>query len=82
MSNPGSYTYTYEDRATAKLRLRADSFQYDSTMEHLAELKRDRPEQYDQLNPLSRISLGHYEIAKAAAVQLGRNVSAPTNREV
>ncbi|GAA1186328.1 hypothetical protein GCM10009664_60030 [Kitasatospora gansuensis] len=51
-------------------------------MEHLAEMKRDRPEQYDQMNPLSRISLGHYEIAKAAAVQLGRNVSAPTDREV
>ncbi|WP_157850065.1 MULTISPECIES: hypothetical protein [Kitasatospora] len=50
-------------------------------MEHLAEMKRDRPEQYDQMNPLSRISLGHYEIAKAAAVQLGRSVSAPTDRE-
>ncbi|BAJ26554.1 hypothetical protein KSE_07140 [Kitasatospora setae KM-6054] len=81
MSNPGSYTYTYEDRETAKLRRSADAFRYSAAMEHLAEMKRDRPEQYDQMNPLSRISLGHYEIAKAAAVQLGRSVSAPTDRE-
>ncbi|MFB8169994.1 hypothetical protein ACFC60_18795 [Kitasatospora purpeofusca] len=76
------HSYTYEDKQTKRLRSHADAFRYSDAMERLAELRRDRPEQYDQLNPVSRISLGHYEIAKAAAVQLGRNVSAPTDREV
>ncbi|MFC5666916.1 hypothetical protein ACFP3U_28605 [Kitasatospora misakiensis] len=76
------YQYTYEDRETKKLRLRADAFQYSAAMEQLAEMKRNRPEQYDQMGAVAHLSLGHYEAAKTAAKQLGRNVSAPTGREV
>ncbi|MEV7356355.1 hypothetical protein [Kitasatospora sp. NPDC091276] len=82
MTNPETPKYSYEDREIAKLHRSADAFRYSADMEHLAKLRRDRPEQYDQVNPISRISLGHYEIAKASAMQLGRNVSAPTDREV
>ncbi|MFD5562639.1 hypothetical protein [Kitasatospora griseola] len=81
MINPSSSRYSDEDRETRRLRSRADAFRYSAPMERLAELKRDRPEQYDQMGPLVRISLGHYEAAKAAAQQLGRNVSAPTGQE-
>ncbi|MEU3562313.1 hypothetical protein [Kitasatospora sp. NPDC006786] len=82
MTNPSSSRYTYEDHETRRLRSHADAFQYSAAMEQLAEMKRNRPERYDQMPPVTRISLGHYETAKAAAVQLGRNVSAPTDREV
>ncbi|WP_344586772.1 hypothetical protein [Kitasatospora paracochleata] len=44
-------------------------------------MKRNRPDQYDQMGAIAHLSLGHYEAAKAAAKQLGRNVSAPADRE-
>ncbi|MFG2906225.1 hypothetical protein ACGF13_14295 [Kitasatospora sp. NPDC048286] len=81
MTNPNSSRYSYEDPETKKLRSHADAFRYSGAMEQLAEMKLNRPEQYDQMGPLAHMSLGHYETAKAAAVQLGRNVSAPTDRE-
>ncbi|WP_030458348.1 hypothetical protein [Kitasatospora sp. NRRL B-11411] len=82
MSNPNSSRYTDEDRETRKLHSRADAFRYSAPMERLAELKRDRPDEYDRMSPIARISLGHYQAAKDAARQLGRNVSAPTDQEV
>ncbi|MFD9594910.1 hypothetical protein ACFWA9_19445 [Kitasatospora sp. NPDC059973] len=82
MTDTSGSRYRYESNETKKLRLRADAFRYSPAHERLAEMKRDRPEQYDQVSPLMRISLAHYEADKAAAVQLGRNVSAPTNQEV
>ncbi|MEE1823329.1 hypothetical protein PUR61_14180 [Streptomyces sp. BE20] len=82
MGNPRTHSYTYEDKETKRLRSHADAFRYSDAMERLAEMQRTRPEQYDQMPPASRISLGHYEIAKAAAAQLGHNVSAPIDREV
>ncbi|MFJ1756661.1 hypothetical protein [Kitasatospora sp. NPDC088134] len=82
MITRSSFNYSNEDRETKRLRLRADAFHYSAAMERLAEMKRDRPEQYDQMGAVAHLSLGHYEAAKAAAVQLGRNVSTPTDREV
>ncbi|MBP0452988.1 hypothetical protein J5Y04_26080 [Kitasatospora sp. RG8] len=82
MSTVSRYQYTHEDRETKRLRLRADEFQFSATMERLADMKRNRPDQYDQMGAIAHLSLGHYEAAKAAAKQLGRNVSAPADREV
>ncbi|MER8099984.1 hypothetical protein [Kitasatospora sp. NPDC094016] len=82
MNTASRYQYAHEDREAKRLRLHADAFKYNAAMEQLAQMKRDRPEQYEQMSPVVRISLGHYEAAKAAAKQLGRNVSAPTDREV
>ncbi|MFI5529212.1 hypothetical protein ACIA8O_11795 [Kitasatospora sp. NPDC051853] len=81
MINPSSFPHSYEDRDTRRLRLRADAFQYSSAMEQLAEMKRNRPEQYDQMGAVAHLSFGYYEAAKSAAAQLGRNMSAPSSQE-
>ncbi len=56
-------------------RLAAEAWRYDAEMEHVAALKRDRPEVYDRLSPNTHMSLGFYEHGKAAAREQGIDTS-------
>ena len=52
-------------------RLAAEAWQFDPEMERAAALKRDRPEVFDTLSPITKMASGLYERHKAAAREQG-----------
>jgi len=67
-----------EQPEQTRLRLAAESWRFDPEMEHVAALKRDRPEVYDRLSPNTHMSLGFYEHGKAAAREQGIDTTGRT----
>lgn len=65
------------DPARRTAEAQARSWRYDPTMERLAAL-RDQPERWAAVAPITRLSLGAYTSAKAAAAATGTDTSAPT----
>ncbi|MFD5562020.1 hypothetical protein [Kitasatospora griseola] len=65
----------YLDGPRDKDRIRADEWQRDERMEHLAKLRDSRPEIFERLDTTARISLGYYENDKQAAARHGRDTS-------
>ncbi|NGO06742.1 hypothetical protein G5C60_03445 [Streptomyces sp. HC44] len=53
----------------------ADTFQYNPQMEAVERLQQDRPDQFDAMPADEKIQLGYYKAARAAAQELGRDVS-------
>lgn len=53
----------------------ADTFGFNPQMEALERLQRDRPDQYDTMPAFEKTMLGYYKAARAAAQELGRDVS-------
>ncbi|MFF1496384.1 hypothetical protein [Streptomyces sp. NPDC058304] len=69
------YSNDPHDRRDFRTRSIADTFRYNPQMEDVERLQRERPDQYDTLNPTVKLELGSYKRAKAAAHELGRDVS-------
>jgi hypothetical protein len=53
----------------------ADTFQYNPHMEAMEQLQQDRPEQFETMPADEKLRLGYYKTARAAAQELGRDVS-------
>ncbi|MFE4368580.1 hypothetical protein ACFRMN_10100 [Streptomyces sp. NPDC056835] len=67
------------DRKRDTGRLRADAFQRDEQMENLAKLRDSRPEAFERLGTIVRLSLGYYENDKKIAAEYGRDVTKGAN---
>ncbi|UGY94050.1 hypothetical protein [Streptomyces gobiensis] len=74
--------YNNEMRPTRRefrTRSLADTFRYNPELEAVERLQRERPDQFDTLNPTVKVELANYKTVRAAAKELGRDVSAPQN---
>lgn len=60
-------------RALQKRQRLADNFKVNARLEELIQLRKRSPDQFDALPAPQRISVGHYEDAKAAAKEMGRD---------
>lgn len=57
---------------------RATAWRHDQSLENAIRLRGSDPAAYDRLNPTTRIAVGYYESAKAAAQRAGIDTTTPT----
>ncbi|MFI2036048.1 hypothetical protein ACH470_15505 [Streptomyces bottropensis] len=66
--------YSNEPRPDRRTSI-ADTFQYNPQMEAIERLQQTHPDQYDATSPTVKMSFGSYKTARAAAKELGRDIS-------
>ncbi len=64
------------DQEEIQTRLRAAAWEFEPELEQMAKIKAERPDVYDErITGTQKMALGLYEIGKAAARKLGRDVT-------